>query len=70
MGQWFFGVIGLAVGPVGGFLYLRNRVAARTKAFAAQLPDALSLIASSLSAGHTFLRAIQMMCEESEPPLS
>ena len=34
------------------------------------MPDALSLIASSLSAGHTFLRAIQMMCEESEAPLS
>jgi len=27
-------------------------------------------VASSLAAGHTFLRAIQMMCEESGPPLS
>ena len=42
------------------------RVARRRKAFEAQLPDALTLIASSLSAGHTFLRAIQMMCEEAE----
>jgi tight adherence protein B len=49
---------------------LRRRVAKRTKAFEAQLPDALSLVASSLSAGHTFLRAVQMMCEESAPPLS
>ncbi len=49
---------------------LRRRVAKRKKAFAAQLPDALSLVASSLSAGHTFLRAVQMMCEESAPPLS
>jgi tight adherence protein B len=49
---------------------LRRRVAKRTKAFTAQLPDALSLVASSLSAGHTFLRAVQMMCEESAPPLS
>ena len=49
---------------------LRRRVTKRTKAFQAQLPDALSLIASSLSAGHTFLRAVQMMCEESPPPLS
>jgi len=69
-GQWIFGLIGLAVGPLGGMAYLKNRVGARKKAFAAQLPDALTLIASSLSAGHTFLRAIQMMCEESEPPLS
>ncbi|MEY2468714.1 MAG: pilus assembly protein CpaF [Actinomycetota bacterium] len=46
------------------------RIARRRKALASQLPDALSLIASSLSAGHTFLRAIQMMCEEADPPLS
>jgi len=49
---------------------LRRRVAKRRRAFEAQLPDALSLVASSLSAGHTFLRAVQMMCEESGPPLS
>lgn len=49
---------------------LRRRVSKRKKAFEAQLPDALSLVASSLSAGHTFLRAVQMMCEESAPPLA
>ncbi len=49
---------------------LRRRVTKRSKAFTAQLPDALSLVASSLSAGHTFLRAVQMMCEESAPPMS
>src|SRR5205814_3738882 len=42
----------------------------RRRKFEAQLPGALSLIASSLAAGHTFLRAIQMMCEEAEAPLS
>lgn len=50
--------------------FLRRRVKKRRRAFEAQLPDALSLVASSLSAGHTFLRAVQMMCEESQPPLS
>ena len=69
-GTWVFGVIGLAIGPVAGAAVLRRRIATRRKAFERALPDALSLIASSLSAGHTFLRAIQMMCEESEPPLS
>lgn len=49
---------------------LRRRVNKRRRAFEAQLPDALSLVASSLAAGHTFLRAVQMMCEESEPPLA
>jgi tight adherence protein B len=49
---------------------VRRRTNKRKRAFEAQLPDALALVASSLSAGHTFLRAIQMMCEESGPPLS
>lgn len=61
-------------GPVTTTLFaahlVRRRIAKRARAFEEQLPDALALIASSLSAGHTFLRAIQMMCEESAPPLS
>lgn len=69
-GQWIFGFIGLVMGPVGGVAVLKRKITSRRNAFAEQLPDALSLIASSLSAGHTFLRAIQMMCEESEPPMS
>jgi tight adherence protein B len=69
-GQWIFGVIGVVLGPIGGMAFLKRKITSRRNAFAEQLPDALSLIASSLSAGHTFLRAIQMMCEESEPPLS
>ena len=52
------------------FKVVRRRIVKRRKAFENQLPDALSLVASSLSAGHTFLRAIQMMCEEAGPPLS
>ncbi|HEX2272466.1 MAG TPA: type II secretion system F family protein, partial [Acidimicrobiales bacterium] len=51
-------------------MVVKRRVAKRRKRFETQLPGALSLIASSLSAGHTFLRAIQMMVDESEPPLS
>jgi tight adherence protein B len=69
-GEWVFGLAGLAVGPLAAAFVLRHRIEKRRKAFEAQLPDALTLIASSLSAGHTFLRAIQMMTEESEPPLS
>ena len=67
---WFFGLAGLAIGPLAANVVVRQRIARRRKAFEEQLPDALSLIASSLSAGHTFLRAIQMMCEESDPPLA
>ena len=69
-GAVLFGVLGM-VGAAGiGALVPRAKIARRRRAFEAQLPEALSLIASSLSAGHTFLRAIQMMTEEAEPPLA
>jgi tight adherence protein B len=63
-------LIGVIAGPFAAASFVRYRIAKRRKAFEAALPDALTLIASSLSAGHTFLRAIQMMCEEAEPPMS
>jgi tight adherence protein B len=68
--QWFCGLIGVVTAVLLGNFYLGQRISRRRKKFEAQFPDALSLIASSLSAGHTFLRAIQLMCEESEPPLA
>ncbi len=67
---WFFALFGALIGPLIASVVVKQRIARRKKAFEAALPDALGLIASSLSAGHTFLRAIQMMCEESPPPLS
>ena len=69
-GQLLMAVAGMIATPLLAVRIVRRRVSKRTKKFCAQLPDALSLIASSLSAGHTFLRAVQMMCEESPPPLS
>ncbi len=68
--QWLFGVAGLVATPFLAKAYVERRISTRRKAFEEQLPEALSVIASSLSAGHTFLRSIQMMCEESAPPLS
>jgi Flp pilus assembly protein TadB len=65
-----FALLGLFGAPGFGMVFPRMRIARRRKKFEAQLPGALSLIAGSLSAGHTFLRAIQMMCEEADPPLS
>lgn len=61
---------GVVAGVLAGATVPKVRIRRRRKAFEAQLPGALSLIASSLAAGHTFLRAIQMMCEEAEAPLS
>ncbi len=68
--QWLFGLAAAGATPFIAQAYLGRCIAARRKAFEEQLPEALSIIASSLSAGHTFLRSIQMMCEESQPPLA
>jgi tight adherence protein B len=65
-----FGAVGLVMSPLLGRIFLNNRVSKRRRKFEEQFPDALTLIASSLSAGHTFLRSIQLMCEEAPPPLS
>ncbi len=65
-----FGIAAAIVSPFLAIAYLNRRIARRTRKFEEQFPDALTLIGSSLSAGHTFLRSIQLMCEEAEPPIS
>ena len=69
-GRAVIGLVAFALSPLGARTFLRMRTSRRRKKFEAQFPDALTLIASSLSAGHTFLRSIQMMCEEAQAPLS
>ena len=69
-GQWLLGLVGVLGAPFIASAYLNRRIRKRKAKFEEQFPEALTLIASSLSAGHTFLRSIQMMCEESNPPLS
>jgi tight adherence protein B len=69
-GQWLLGALSALAGPFLAWNFVKYKVAKRKKAFEAQLPEALSLIASSLQAGHTALRSVQSMVEESEPPLS
>jgi tight adherence protein B len=69
-GQWWFAIAAIVFSPMIATSVLNSKVKKRRKAFEAQLPEALSLIAGSLSAGHTFLRAMQMMTEEAPPPIS
>ena len=65
-----FGVVAALASPFIAMAYLQRRVAKRTRLFEEQFPDSLTLIASSLSAGHTFLRSIQLMCEEADGPIA
>lgn len=50
-------------------LYIRFRKQRRLKAFAKQLPYALDLIKSSLEAGHTLLRGLQVVVSEFADPI-
>jgi tight adherence protein B len=69
-GTTFIGVVAFLLSPILARSFLTLRIDRRRKKFEEQFPDALSLIASSLTAGHTFLRAISLMCQESPPPLA
>ncbi len=50
-------------------IYIRVRRQRRLKAFAKQLPYALDLIKSSLEAGHTLLRGLQVVVSEFGDPI-
>ena len=58
---------GMAILPL---VYIRVLKQRRLKAFAKQLPTALDLIKSSLEAGHTLLRGLQVVVAEFPDPIS
>ena len=60
-------LLGVA-GPVGARLLLRFRSGRRQAAFADQLDDSLQLMASSLRAGHSLLRALDSVSQEAASP--
>src|SRR5208283_1388191 len=66
--MWFALGSALVMGslPLG---YIQFRKKRRLKAFAAQLPFALDLIKSSLEAGHSLQRALQVLVSEFADPL-
>ena len=56
--------------PLGAKLLLGFRAGRRQSAFADQLDDSLQLMASSLRAGHSLLRAVDSVSSEAEAPTS
>ena len=59
-----------ALGAYFPRFYLKYRQGKRLKAFAAQLPDTITLLANSLRAGSSFLQGIELVTRESQPPIS
>jgi tight adherence protein B len=60
----------LVLVPFGAKLLLGFRAGRRQAAFADQLDDSLQLMASSLRAGHSLLRAVDSVSHEAESPTS
>lgn len=68
--RWWSVLVPFLAAPLVVNYVLKVLAERRSKRFAAQLPDALLLVASSLQAGHSFLRALQIMADEYDAPLS
>ncbi|MDQ4501874.1 type II secretion system F family protein [Sinomonas sp. ASV322] len=71
---FIFGGLGIAVlaacaGPTILLAWLNLTAARRQSAFAQQLPDTLQMLAGSMRAGHSLLRAVDGAAEESEAPM-
>lgn len=66
---WLAPVLGV-LGGIAPRMALAQRVAKRSAAFVAQLPDTLQLLAASLQAGYGFMQAIDTVAKEAPQPTS
>jgi tight adherence protein B len=62
--------IGLLIGLAGPQIYLVVKEGRRLRAFLAQLPDTLQLLAGSLSAGYSFPQAVDAVVQEGNQPIA
>jgi tight adherence protein B len=60
--------LGGLVGAIGPALFLKFMASRRTKKFEAQLPDVLTLVASSLSTGFSLLQALDAVAKDAAEP--
>lgn len=61
-------VVGGVVGGIAPAAVLSRRISRRARAFEAQLPDILQLLAGSLRAGYGLLQAVDTVAREAEDP--
>src|SRR4051812_44138999 len=64
------GLLMVVAVPVGARLLVKFKAGRRQTAFADQLDDSLQLMASSLRAGHSLLRAVDAVSQEAASPTS
>ncbi|TFD55302.1 type II secretion system protein F [Cryobacterium frigoriphilum] len=63
-------IVGAVSAPLGAKLLLSVRASRRRSKFADQLDESLGLLAGSLRAGHSLLRAVDAASQETEAPIS
>jgi len=63
------GLVAGAVVVLGPFVYLDNRQRGRRKRFERQLPDTLTLLASSLRAGFSLMQGLEAVAQEIADPM-
>ncbi|HLM06785.1 MAG TPA: type II secretion system F family protein [Blastococcus sp.] len=69
-GGLLLGLLALVLVPLGAKLLVSFRASRRQAAFADQLDDSLQLMAGSLRAGHSLLRAVDSVSQEADAPTS
>jgi tight adherence protein B len=62
------GLLAVVLVPLGAKMLLKMKAGRRQAAFADQLDDSLQLMASSLRAGHSLLRAVDSVSQEAASP--
>lgn len=69
LGGLGIGLVTAVVAPLILLVWLNMTAARRQSKFADQLPDMLTMIAGSMRAGHSLLRAVDGAADESEAPM-
>lgn len=70
LGGTGLGVLLALVAPFAMYVWLNLKASRRQAKFAEQLPDTLQMLAGSMRAGHSLLRAVDGAAEEAEAPMS
>ena len=68
LGGLLLGLLAAVAVPLGARLFIKLRTSRRQSAFADQLDDSLQLMASSLRAGHSIMRAMDSVSHEAASP--
>jgi tight adherence protein B len=69
LGGWFLAVLGAVAGWLATWAYVRVRARRRLARFAAQLPDALNLVASSIQTGFSLPQALDAVARDTSEPM-